>query len=260
MRHTTRWSAAALLGAAVTIGACGGGNDTRAASVGADSTTAAGEVAANGMAGAAGAMGDSSAMAGAGGAAGMNGANATNLATLSEPDMMALIGASNAGEIATSKAAQPKLTDSEVKSFARRMIDEHTTMQGMADKLATKLNVTPGTPQMATDKKSMANQMAEQLGTAAKGAGLDRQYIDGQVQAHQQTLTELQGMQNTQNAELRTLITTAIPKVQAHLTEAQRLQGKLSQGGAATGASAGTGPGTGTMGGTPNGATGAPRP
>ncbi|MDF1504917.1 DUF4142 domain-containing protein [Roseisolibacter sp. H3M3-2] len=225
MRHIGKWGAGALLGATLALGACGGGND--AADDASTSGTAAGEVAPGGTAGAMGAAGDSAAMAGAGGATG-------DLATMSEPDVMAVVGASNAGEIATSDVAITMATDADVKAYARKMVQEHQAMQKQADQLATKLNVTPGTPARAREKTDMANQMAAQLKGLGKGQAFDRQYMDGQVQAHQQTLTELQALQNTGNAELRTLIQGAIPKVQAHLEEGQRLQQRLGGAGTAT--------------------------
>jgi putative membrane protein len=238
MRQMRKWGTAALLGAAFALGACGGGgNDTAS---GTDTAgTAAGEVAAGGPMGG---TSDSGAMAGTGGAP-------SELAALSAPDMMAVIGASNAAEIATSEVAVERARNADVKAFARRMVDEHQTMQGQADQLATRLNVTPGTPQRAQEKVEMANQMAQQLRTLAVGDAFDRQYIDGQVLAHQQTLAELQAMQNTSNADIRTLITQAIPKVQAHLQEAQQIQSRLGGNTGATGGAAGgagTTPATGT--------------
>jgi predicted outer membrane protein len=104
---------------------------------------------------------------------------------------------------------------------------EHKAMQGMADKLATRLNLTPGTPDLAKQKTDMANQMAQQLDQNAKGTAYDRQYIDGQVLAHQQTLEQLRAMQNAQNAELKTLVVSAIPKVEMHLQRAQKIQQQL---------------------------------
>jgi putative membrane protein len=251
MQHVTRWTSVAMLGAALTLGACGGGDKTEAASTTGDSGMASGEVAAGGTAGSMGAMGDSGAM-GAGGA--MGGA-AGNLASLSEPDIMAMVGVSNAGEIATSDVATTKATNASVKAYARKMVTEHRAMQKEADQLATRLNVTPSSPDMATQKTQMGNQMTQQLSATQKGAAFDRQYIDGQVQMHQQTLTELQAMQNTANADVKALIQKAIPSVQAHLDEATRIQSQLGGTGATggnSGAAGGTsGTGTGTTPSTP---------
>lgn len=230
MRSISRFGSALLLGAMVS--ACGGNKD-------AANTTASGSepAAASGTsAGATGGAMDSAAPAGAAGASGAAGA----LASMSAGDQVAVISASNAAEIATSKAAQPKLTNAEAKSYARDMISEHTTMQSMGDQMAKKASITAGSPDLATQKTKMANDMASQLGSAAKGAALDKQYIDGQVQAHQQTLEQLQALQNASDSTVKSLATQALPKVQAHLERAQKIQQSL--GGAAGTDSAATKP------------------
>jgi putative membrane protein len=160
------------------------------------------------------------------------------MGAMSEPNVMSLVGMSNATEIQTSDIAQTKATNAQVKAFARDMIREHQAMQKQADQLATRLNVTPQPPAQAQQKQQMLDQMVQQLNSTAKGAEFDRAYMDGQVQAHQQTLTELQGLQNSvQNAELRTLIQQAIPKVEQHLQRAQTLQSNVGGAGAGAGKS-----------------------
>jgi putative membrane protein len=171
--------------------------------------------------------------AGAGMAAGSN-VDASALTGMNAGDQLAIINASNAAEIVTSKAAQDKLTNADAKSYARDMIREHTAMQGMVDQMAKKANVTAGSPEMATQKTDMANQMATQLSSGPKGADADRQYIDGQVMAHQQTLDQMRALQNSSDATVKQLATDATPKVQAHLERAQKIQQGL--GGAAGGA------------------------
>jgi putative membrane protein len=245
MWQVTRWSSAILL-ASLAAGACGGdrrGADTASAT---DSATAGGEVSPGGTTGSMGAMADSGAMAGGANTRMAGGANTGAVASLSEPDMLGLVGASNAAEIVTSRVAVQKATHADVKAFARRMIDEHQRMQAQADQLTTRLKLTPGAPTPATEKTRMANEMAKQLNAMPKGEAFDRQYVDAQVQVHQQTLAELQAMQNTGNAELRTLIEGAIPKVQAHLNDAQQLQSRLGGAAGTSGATGATGATTGT--------------
>ncbi len=234
MRSMTRYSTALILGAA--ISACGGAKDA------ASTAAAGGESAAAAATGAVAAAGDSAAAGLSGAAAGATGAaagaaGAGAVSNLSAGDQLAVINASNAVEIASSKAAQPKLTNADARSFARDMIREHQTMQGQADKLAKAANMTAGSPDLATQKTRMGNEMSQQLGAAPKGADLDRQYMDGQVQSHQQTLAELQALQNSSDSTVKSLATQALPKVQAHLERAQRIQQGL--GGAAAGGAAG---------------------
>ncbi len=235
MRSMTRYSTALILGAA--ISACGGAKDA------ASTAAAGGESAAAAATGAVAAAGDSAAAGMSGAAAGATGAaGAGAVSNLSAGDQLAVINASNAAEIATSKAAQPKLTNAEARSFASDMLREHQAMQGQADKLSKAANVTAGSPDLATQKTRMANEMSQQLGAAPKGAEVDRQYMDGQVQSHQQTLAELQALQNSSDSTVKSLATQALPKVQAHLERAQRIQqglGGAAAGGAAGGAAAG---------------------
>lgn len=210
MRFTTRYGTALLLGA--TLAACGGNKDN------ATTDQAGGEPAA------ATTTGDSAGALGAPGAAPGAAGDMTALTGMSAGDQLAVINASNATEIVTSRAAQPKLTNADARSFANDMIREHTAMQGQADQLAKAANITPGSPELAEQKTTMGNQMAEQLNTAAQGAALDRQYIDGQVTAHQQTLEQLQALQNASDSTVKAVATQALPKVQAHLERARRIQ------------------------------------
>jgi putative membrane protein len=258
MRSLPRFGTTLALGASLlTLGACGGGANDTTTTAGGETTPAAGAAAPGTTDSAAAAAGVGNTAAAGAASALPNAADLSGLPTMSPADQMALLGASNAAEILTSEAALDKLQNADAKRFARDMIAEHRTMQKQADQLATRLNVTPGSPQMATDKARMANEMAVQLknapaSNAANGDQyLDRQYIDGQVLAHQQTLNELQAMQTTSNAEIATLVKGAIPKVQAHIERAQKIQSQL--GGANAGANNGMNNGAvGTAAGTAN--------
>jgi len=147
---------------------------------------------------------------------------------MTSPNALAMIGLSNGAEIQTSQIAEQKATSGDVRDFAKQMIKDHQDMQKEADELATKANLTPAPPPQADQKRAASDQMVQQLNGAAKGADFDRAYIEGQVQAHQQTLAELQQLQTSvDNADLKSLIEKAIPKVQEHLEHAQKIQGGL---------------------------------
>jgi putative membrane protein len=211
MQKLTRYYSTVALGAALALaGACSKNQDTASTdSASADSAAAATNTAAT--------PADSTAMA-APGAPGAPGA-------MTAPNALAMIGLSNAAEIGTSQVAQEKATRADVRDFAKMMVTDHQAMQKEADELATKANLTPTPPPQADQKRAAGDQMVQQLNSTAKGAEFDKAYVDGQVQAHQQTLTELQSMQSTvDNADVRALIEKAIPKVQDHLARAQKLQ------------------------------------
>jgi len=147
---------------------------------------------------------------------------------MTAPNALAMIGLSNGAEVQTGQIAEQKGTSNEVRDFAKMIVKDHQAMQKEADELAMKANLTPQPPAQAEQKRAAADQMVQQLNATAKGAEFDRAFIDGQVQAHQQTLTELQQLQSSvDNADVRALIEKAIPKVQGHLEHAQKIQSGL---------------------------------
>ena len=110
-------------------------------------------------------------------------------------------------------------------SFANDMVKDHQAMQKDADQLAKKLDVTPQPADRAQELKSSGDQLVSKLKSTAKGAEFDRAYMDGQVQAHQATVQELESLQGAvTDTQVKTLISNAIPKVRAHLERAQRIQ------------------------------------
>jgi putative membrane protein len=212
--HTPRL-AALVLAAAVALGACAkrdnARNDTAGASTGAMMGTRD-----------TGSRSDTSVSAGtAGGAA---------TAAMSDANILALIGISNANEIGASQIALEKGTNPNVKAFARDMVKDHTAMQGDADAVAKRLKISPTPPTGAGNAmKAMAMAMADSLKAAPKGVAFDTLYVRGQVAAHQRTLDDLQRfLTMTSNADVKSLITRSVPKVQTHLDRARQLQTQLS--------------------------------
>jgi putative membrane protein len=210
MQRLTRYGSTVALGAALALaGACNKNQDTAST----DSARVDSAAAATNTAGAPSA--DSAATTAPGGA-------------MTAPNALAMIGLSNGAEVQASQIAEEKATNKDVHAFAHMMVADHQAMQKEADELATKANLTPQPPAQADQKRAAADQMVQQLNSTAKGAEFDRAYVDGQVSAHQQTLAELQQLQTSvDNADVKALIEKAIPKVQAHLDQAQKLQAGL---------------------------------
>jgi putative membrane protein len=148
--------------------------------------------------------------------------------TLGDADIANVIHEVNAGEIAAGKIAQTKASNSEVKAYAREMVQAHTALDKQDVKISGQ---TAATNAAVRDSIVNANSsMSSQLQSASSGAEFDKAYIDGQVQGHQNALSFLQAAQNqAQNADLKKMINTAIPDVQKHLERARSLQSKVGQ-------------------------------
>jgi len=155
------------------------------------------------------------------------GSTTTAAPTLTDANIVAVVDHANMADSATGSVAATKGTNSEVKSFGRDMMRDHHALRKMGQDLAKKLNVTPQPP--ANDSSEARDKAwLDSLQSMPKGAAWDKAYIDHEVSAHQEVLSTLQTAQNAaQNAELKDLITKAIPTIESHLKKAQDIQSKL---------------------------------
>ena len=171
-------------------------------------------------------------------------------------EAVAFMAAANQSEVQAAQVATSKATDPEVRRFAQKMQTEHSKAAHEVGELAKRMNVNlessgqQGT--MVQSLQQMSQQMSQQLNSTPKGQQFDRVYIDGQVQAHQAVLENLQriagtsgaagaapvqppggaGRDTTQGATSpQQAAQTMIPHVQQHLDEARRIQTKLQGGG-----------------------------
>lgn len=196
---------ALALGAVTMLGACKKGENA------ADTTVAAG---------------DTSMSAGTGSSTSMN-AVAPAPAPLTDAGILGMLAAANRGEIAAGKLAESKATNASVKSFARDMVTAHTAMLNSGNALAKKLNITPDSA--AADSITAMNQSTgAALNAAAKGAAFDSAYVNAQVAGHQYVLDLVKRAEGAAQApELKSALTSAEPKVQAHLDRITAIQGKM---------------------------------
>jgi putative membrane protein len=146
---------------------------------------------------------------------------------MTDAGIFAMLSAANQGEIDAGKMASSKATNASVKSFARDMVTDHTKMLNDGNALAKKLNITPDSSAadsiMATNKSTAAT-----LTSAAKGAAFDSAYVNAQVAGHQSVLDLIKRAEGSaQNADLKTMLTSAESKVQSHLDRIKDIQGKL---------------------------------
>lgn len=146
---------------------------------------------------------------------------------LTDANVVALLDAANVADSSAGSVAATKGTSAEIKSFARDMMRDHHALRKAGQELAKKLNVSPAMP-AGDNSEATAKAWQDSLTSMAKGAAWDKAYIDHEVAYHQQVLQTAQaGQAAAQNAELKELVTKAIPNVQAHLDHAKQIQTKM---------------------------------
>lgn len=122
-------------------------------------------------------------------------------------------------EIETAKLALDKSNSEDIRSFAQKMIDDHTQAnQKLAEIAGQHDDLELSDDAALMDKaKAMILQFRE-------GENFDKAYANNQVMAHEQTIELFREyVQNGENAELKQFAETTLPKLEQHLKHAQEL-------------------------------------
>ena len=144
-----------------------------------------------------------------------------------DANVLDVLTVANQGEIDYSQIAAEKASTASVKKYAQKMVKEHGTMLEAVKGLASRLGVTPAANDKANDLKEEAAKDITDL-NAKSGADFDKEFIDEQIDMHQETLDLLGDLDGrTTNADLKAAIAEAKPKVQAHLDEAKAIKDQI---------------------------------
>lgn len=126
----------------------------------------------------------------------------------------------NLAEIELGKLAQTRSTNEAVKSFAARMVADHTRANDELAALAsTKSIVTNASPAAAT---STAQPFA-----AKKGKAFDRAYADHMVHDHAAALDLFQANVSHPDGEIAAYVARTLPVLQEHRRLAENLKANL---------------------------------
>jgi putative membrane protein len=129
-------------------------------------------------------------------------------------------------EVQAGKVAQSKATSSAVRAFAEMMVKDHAAANDQLGKIAGSKGVAlptgPSPEQKAMNRKT---EMKE-------GASFDRDYVQGQITAHEDTVELLQKeIAEGKDAEAKAFAAETLPKVKAHL---ERIREIASESGPAS--------------------------
>ena len=158
--------------------------------------------------------------------AGIYSANAQS--NLSDPEVAAVAVAANQIDVKNGELAKTKSKNSEVINFAETMIRDHNAVLGQATDLVKKLNVTPKENALSEKLTSDADATRKSLGSKS-GAAFDKAYVDNEVAYHKAVIDAVKNVliPDTDNAELKQLLTDILPALNTHLEHAQMLQKKM---------------------------------
>lgn len=124
----------------------------------------------------------------------------------------------NATEIQMGQLALQKSNDDQVKQFAQRMVDDHGKMQEQLKPVAQQMGVkVPDGPSKGAMKKMDKMKLLS-------GDAFDQAYIKDMVKDHKSDASEFkQEAQNTQDPQLKQVVTQDYQTIESHLQQIQQL-------------------------------------
>jgi len=126
----------------------------------------------------------------------------------------------NHGELAVKNAS-----NSDVKKFAQKMIDDHTKANKELLKLADEKKF-KAAAKMDDEHQKMQDKLAK-----LSGAEFDRVYMEGQVKDHEETVALFEKeSKNGQDTDLKNWAEKKLPALREHLKMAKDIHAKVKDG------------------------------
>jgi putative membrane protein len=153
-----------------------------------------------------------------------------DVSTLTDAQLAAVLQAINTGEIQQAQLAESRAQSPEVKRLAQHMMTAHQNIQAKGQAMLSRLQITPSdnavSQQIQTDAQNDLSSLQ-----SMRGREFDRDYVQGQIKAHNQAIEMIDRMIPTaKSPEFKTELMNLRPKLQAHLQEAERVQAAMQKG------------------------------
>lgn len=137
--------------------------------------------------------------------------------TISPEDFVNEASAKNVAEIETSKLALEKSTATDVKSYAQKIITEHTASNMELAGIARRKNLE------VADEAELINKAKKFVLEQRDGESFDEAYAKNQVNAHKDTIELFKKAAASADPELAGFAKATLPKLEDHLLDAQEL-------------------------------------
>lgn len=133
-------------------------------------------------------------------------------------------------EVELGRMAAEKASDSAVKQFGQRMVDDHSKANSELESLAqskgmdSKMMMQSGSGgKWSKSGSGMAGKLS-----SATGAQFDRMYMSHMVQDHEKDVAHFENAsKNASDSEVKALAAKLLPTLKEHLSEAKSIQQKL---------------------------------
>lgn len=154
---------------------------------------------------------------------------AQNNPKLTDAEVASVAVVANQIDISYAEIAKKKSKDAEILKFADTMINDHNAVIGQAAALVKKLGVTPKDNAVSQQLLSDAEKTKKVLNSKS-GKAFDKAYTDNEVAYHKAVIGAIENLliPETDNPELKELLTNVVPALKIHLGHAEMVQKMLT--------------------------------
>jgi len=129
----------------------------------------------------------------------------------------------NTLEVALGRVAESRAENSEVKSFAERMVEDHNAMNREWTDLARRNGMTTAVLDYGPTGKQTIDRLEDLSGTE-----FDQAYMNEMIRQHEQTLAAFQQMvSSASTSNVKQLAQNGVPSIQQHLTLARQVGSRV---------------------------------
>jgi putative membrane protein len=147
---------------------------------------------------------------------------------LSDAQITDILEAVNTAEIQQGTIAQQNARRQEVRDYATMMVTDHSKSLDEVQRLASKAGFGRAGSELSSELRSDNQETISEL-KQAKPEDFDEEYIESQLEAHEETLKLLDEklIPNADNPDLRASLLATRPVVVGHLDRARSIQRML---------------------------------
>jgi putative membrane protein len=121
-------------------------------------------------------------------------------------------------EVQLGTLAQERASSDDVKTFAKRMVDDHTKANTELEKIAQKKHVTLP-KELDAKHKALYDRLSK-----LSGSEFDRAYMNEMLSGHREVVAEFQRETKSSDADVRDFATRTLPTIEQHLASAEQIK------------------------------------
>ena len=150
------------------------------------------------------------------------------LGSVNDANIAAMVLAQNNTDISYARLVPSRAERTDIKEFARRMLTDHTGVNGLVTTLLTKLDLAPEDNVASLDMRDESAANRDKM-RELSGYAFDSTYIENEVSYHRKFLASIDNvlLPRARNRDLQTLLTSVRPAVAAHLAHAEQVRANV---------------------------------